>query len=201
MKIHRLQRGFTPTPICIGAAGLKKTHKTTLGDFQNIKSRCKLVWGFTLVEIIISLAIAAMVLTAAAIAFDACITNYQVNKDISESVIKANQVLSRMVSDLRCATAVMTSEPNSQCTMITAAGDDITYRFEPSEGRLYLVENHVPPTSHILCEGVSSAVFDRTTAVDELGAAYVKDVRILLTVGQGNSAQKACAAVAIRRNL
>ncbi|MGB8226791.1 MAG: prepilin-type N-terminal cleavage/methylation domain-containing protein [Sedimentisphaerales bacterium] len=155
--------------------------------------------GFTLVELIISLAIAAMVLTAAAIAFDACIANYQANKDISDAIIKANQVLARIVSDLRCATAVVsTFEPNSQCTMFTAAGDNITYRFDQAEGKLYLVKNG---TAHILCEGISSAAFEKTPGINELGLQCVKDVRIMLTVGSGNSAQKACAAVAIRRNM
>ncbi|MCX5632306.1 MAG: prepilin-type N-terminal cleavage/methylation domain-containing protein [Phycisphaerae bacterium] len=198
MKIRRLKPAFTPTPIYIGAARLKKTHKTVLAGFQNSQSKCKLVRGFTLVELIICLAISAMVLTAAAIAFDACIANYQVNKDISDAIIKANQVLSRITADLRCAIDVNAPEPNTQCSMFTAGGDDITYRFDQAEGKLYLVKNG---TAHILCEGISSAAFEKTPGINELGLQCVKSVQITLTVGSGNSAQKACAAVAIRRNL
>jgi prepilin-type N-terminal cleavage/methylation domain-containing protein len=161
---------------------------------------CKLKSAFTLVEMLIYLAIVGIVMTAATVAFDACIANYQANKDISDSVIKANQALSRITADLRCATAVAVSEPNSQCSMITATGGDITYLFNQSEERIYLVENDIS-ASHILCENVGSARFDRITDFDDMGLEYVKSVQITMTVGSGNSAQDACAAVTIRRNL
>ena len=156
--------------------------------------------AFTIIELMISLVIVTIILTAVAIAFDACIASYQANKDISDAVIKANQALSRITNDLRCAAAVdANSEPNSQCAFISAGGSDLTYRYEKSSGRIYLIQGS--STSHILCDGISSAVFDRTTAVDGSGLRYVKNVQIKLTVGSGNNAQKACAAGAIRRNL
>jgi prepilin-type N-terminal cleavage/methylation domain-containing protein len=201
MKNRKLKSAFTPTPIYIVAAKLEKTFKTTSAGFRNAQSKCKLVWGFTLVELIICLVIVGIVLTAAAIAFDACIANYEANKNMSDSVIKANQVLSRITIDLRCSTAVNPSEANSQCSMVTAEGNDITYLFNQSEGKLYLVENKIPPSSHILCENIGSARFDKTTANDVNGAEYVKSVQIMLKIGSGNSARNACAAVAIRRNL
>ena len=200
MKTCKLKSAFTPTPIYIVAARFKKPVAVLTG-FQNTQSRRKLVWGFTLVELLICLAIVGIVLTAVAIAFDACVANYEANKGISDSVIKANQALSRITADLRCAADVDTnSEPNNQCAMHTAEGNDITYLFNQNEGKLYLVDNDTS-TSHILCENVSLVRFDRTTAVDDSNLVYVKNVQITLTVGSGNSARNACAAVAIRRNL
>jgi len=159
------------------------------------------VWGFTLIELMISLVIVAMILTAVAIAFDACIANYQANKDISDAVIKANQALSRITNDLRCAWPVQSAEPNDRCSLQTAGGDWIMFRYDKPTGRIYLIENGGSGPSHILCDNISSARFDRTTAVDVSGLPYVKNVQITLTIVSGNNAQKACAAVAIRRNL
>jgi len=156
--------------------------------------------AFTLVELLISLTIAALVLVAAGVAFDASIMNYQVNKDRSDAFIKANQALMRITADLRCADAVVASEPNSQCTMITASGDDITYLFQANEEKIYLV-NNVTSESYILCGNISSANFDRITATNDLGQEYVKNVDITLTVGIGSFTQKACTSVTVRRNL
>jgi prepilin-type N-terminal cleavage/methylation domain-containing protein/prepilin-type processing-associated H-X9-DG protein len=55
--------GFTPTPICIVATRLKETSKTALAGFQNAQSKYKLVWGFTLVEILVVMAIIAALLS------------------------------------------------------------------------------------------------------------------------------------------
>lgn len=55
--------GFTPTPIYIVATRLKETSKTALAGFQNAQSKYKLVWGFTLVEILVVMAIIAALLS------------------------------------------------------------------------------------------------------------------------------------------
>ncbi len=157
--------------------------------------------AFTIIELMISIVLLAMILSAVSLAFDACISNYQANKDISDAVIKANQALSRITNDLRCAVAVDTSsEPNNQCALITAEGKDITYRFDNNARRIYLIENNTG-VSHVLCDDISSAYFEKTTEVDVFGNRLVKNVQITLTIGSGNGVQKACAAVAIRRNL
>jgi prepilin-type N-terminal cleavage/methylation domain-containing protein len=63
-----LRRKFSPTPIylmttnpqrqCIGVGvKFKKRVKSVSAGFQNTQSQCKLVWGFTLVEILIVIAV------------------------------------------------------------------------------------------------------------------------------------------------
>ena len=156
--------------------------------------------GFTLIELMISITIVAMVLAAASMAFDACIQNYQVGRDISDAVIKANQTLTRITADLRCAQAVEPNEPNSQCSMFTAAGDDITYRFSAGDQTIYYDDN-TASLSYKLCEGISSAFFEKTTDFNDMAVEYVKSVQISLSVGSGDYTQNACAAVAIRKNL
>ena len=64
--------------------------------------------GFTIVEVMVSLVILAMLMTAVAFAFDAAVTNYQVNQGIYETVNRARQALLRMTTDLRTASAVAT---------------------------------------------------------------------------------------------
>jgi len=159
---------------------------------------CKLKSAFTLVEMLICLAVVGVILTAVAIAFDACVANYEANKGISDSIIKANQALSRITADLRCAWPVQPDEPNNQCSMFTAEGKNITYLFNQGEGKLYLVDNGTA-TSYVLCEDISSAVFDR--ALDPCDPGKVTSVQIILTVGTGNFARDACAAAVIRKNL
>jgi type II secretory pathway pseudopilin PulG len=58
------KKGFTPTPIYIVAEKLKKTLKTASAGFQNTQSRCKLVWGFTLVEILIVVVLLGLAMVA-----------------------------------------------------------------------------------------------------------------------------------------
>ncbi len=53
---------FTPTPIYIVAAKLKKTVKATSAGFENAQSRCKLVRGFTLIEVTVALIILGMII-------------------------------------------------------------------------------------------------------------------------------------------
>jgi prepilin-type N-terminal cleavage/methylation domain-containing protein len=156
--------------------------------------------AFTLVELLISLTITALVLVAAGVAFDASIMNYQANKDRSDAFIKANQALMRITADLRCADAVVASEPNSQCTMITAAGDDITYLFQANEEKIYLVNNDTSE-QYVLCGNISSANFDRITFIDDNNVPDVNNVDITLTVGVGSFTQKACTSVTVRRSL
>jgi len=57
----RNRKAFTPTPIYIVAAKLKKTVKATSAGFENAQSRCKLVRGFTLIEVTVALIILGMI--------------------------------------------------------------------------------------------------------------------------------------------
>jgi prepilin-type N-terminal cleavage/methylation domain-containing protein len=149
--------------------------------------------AFTLIELMMSISILAIIMVAVGIALNASVMNYEVNRDISAAVVKANQAISRITADLRCATAVDTSEPNNQCSMFTSDGSNITYSFDQSQNKLYLIKNSI---SYVLCDNIGSAVFDRQVA-----GGKVKSVQITLTVTVGSFTQNACAAVVIRKNM
>lgn len=55
--LRRKYAGFTPTPIYLMSVKTKKTVKSVSAGFQNTQLQRKLVWGFTLVEILIVAAI------------------------------------------------------------------------------------------------------------------------------------------------
>jgi prepilin-type N-terminal cleavage/methylation domain-containing protein len=163
---------------------------------KNIKYKT----GFTLAELLIALAISAMLLVAVAVAFNASATNYQQNEDIFKVINSARQALCRITSQLRTA-AVDPDAPSNECTMITAAGEDITYRYNSGDNKLYLVTNDNPSDSdYVLCDNVTAMNCTKTTVV--VGAVtIVKSVQISLTVASNGVEKTISAAAAIRRNL
>lgn len=173
--------------------------------------------GFTMVEVLLSLTILAMLMTAVAFAFDAAVTNYQANKGIYKSVNTARQALLRMTNDLRTAHELPLSseEANTQVSFGNDTdGDglydkDVTYRFDSATNTLYYDDN-ITGNSYVLCDNVTAATFDRTEhqidrdngagGVDTIWA--VRDVRIVLTVtdDSGENSHTLAAATLVRKN-
>jgi len=169
--------------------------------------------GFTLIEVMMSLVILAMLMTAVAFAFDASVTNYQANKGIYETVNRARQALLRITNDLRSAQAVALiggGDPdNAQVSLVTNTGTDITYRYDSDTGTLYYDDN-ASGSSYVLCNHVTGATFNRTEHEIERdnGAGGVetitaiRDVRIVLTLTDdtGKVSQTLAAATLVRKN-
>jgi len=155
--------------------------------------------GFTIAELLIALALAAMLLVAVAVAFNASATNYQQNENIFKVVNSARQALFRITSQLRTADAVDPNAPPNECSMITAAGENITYRYNSVDKKLYLVTNDDPSDSdYVLCDHVTAMTFTKTPTDDGLDC---KSVQISITVASDNIEKTISAAAAIRRNL
>lgn len=157
--------------------------------------------GFSIVELLVALAITSLVLVAVAVAFNASIINYRQNEDIFESINSARGAVLRMTTQLRTANAVEPNAPSNQCSLITADGEDITYHYNSSDNKLYLVTNSdTSDPDYVLCSNVTAMTFTNDTATDE-GVTYVKSVQISITVAVGTAQQKVSAAAVIRRNL
>jgi prepilin-type N-terminal cleavage/methylation domain-containing protein len=159
--------------------------------------------GFTLVEILLSLMILGMLLAAAALAFNASATNYTENEAMFKAMNTARQALLRITTEIRTAqdVALMPSavDPdNSQCSMHTSDGSDITYRYNSGNNTLYLDDNDAS-TSYVMCENVTAITFERTPVPDE--PAKIRNVRISLTVSVDNISQTLATAAVVRRNL
>ncbi len=153
--------------------------------------------GFTVAELLLALAISAMLLVAVAVAFNASATNYRENEDIFRVTNSARQALFRITSQLRTADAVDPNAPNNECSFITAAGEDITYQFRIAENKLYLITN-IDSNEYVLCDNVTAMTFTKTPTDDGLGC---KSVQISITVVSGDVQKKISAAASIRRNL
>ena len=157
--------------------------------------------GFMLAELLIALAISGMLLAAIAVAFNASIINYRENEDIFKSINSARQALCRITTELRTADAVDPNSSSSECSMITAAGQDITYRYNQDDDTLYLITNDdLSDDDYVLCEDVVAMTFTKNTAVED-SQIVVKSVQISMTVASDNIQQNVAAAAVIRRNL
>jgi prepilin-type N-terminal cleavage/methylation domain-containing protein len=158
-------------------------------------------FGFTVIELLLSLAIAAMLLTAVAVAINASAVNYRENEDLFTAVNNARQALLRITNDIRTADAADPNSPPNECSLITADGDDITYRYNSADNKLYLITNDdLTDPDYVLCDNVTALTFTRQTFVD-MSQTKVRSVQISITVARGNAQKKISAAAVIRRNL
>lgn len=182
-----------------------------------MKTPARIQRGFTMVEVMLSLTILAILMTAVAVAFDASVTNYNANKGIYQTVNTARQALLRITNDLRTAQDLPLSaeEANTQISFGNDTdGDgiydkDVTYRFDSGTNTLYYDDN-LTGESYVLCKNVTAATFDRTEHnIDRDNGAggvetitAVRDVRITLTVtdDNGENSRTLAAATLVRRN-
>ena len=161
--------------------------------------RWKYETGFTIVELLVALAIASILLAAVATAFNASIINYRENEDIFKAINSARGALLRITTQLRTADAVDNTSPANECTLITAGGDDVTYQYNNGDNKLYLITNDdLTDPDYVLCENVTAMSFTKTPTVD---GTDCKSVQISITVARGNAQRKISAAAVIRRNL
>ncbi len=152
--------------------------------------------GFTIVELLISLALLAMLMAAVGVAVHASAMNYKANEDIFTAMSTARQAMTRITCDLRTATEVFGADPDTQCSMITPDGRDITYRWNSADETLYLDINP-NAGSYVLCRNVTTMTFVRTPLAGE----PVRNVRISITVTVGGVSQTVASAAVIRRNM
>lgn len=153
--------------------------------------------GFTIVELLLALAISAMLLAAVAVAFNASAINYRENEEIFKTINHARQALFRITSQLRTADAVDPNAPSNECSFFTSAGDDLTYEFRSADDKLYLITNS-DAQEYVLCDNVTAMTFGRTLT-DE--GDDCKSVQISMTVSCGDMERTIAAAAVVRRNL
>lgn len=167
----------------------------------NLRTDTKHQAGFTIVELLLAMALSAILLAAVAAAFNGSIINYQQNEDIFKTINGARQALYRITTQLRTAEAVDPCEPVNQCTMITAEGDDITYSYNGADNKLYLITNDdTTDSDYVLCNNVTGMTFTKESVLDGM-QLEVKSVQISMTVVSGDLQRTISSAAVIRRNL
>ena len=158
--------------------------------------------GFTIVELLISLAIASMLLASIAVAINASIINYRENEDMFKVLNSARQAMLRITSDIRTADSADPTSPANECSLFTASLDNITYQYNNGDNKLYLIDIG-SGSSYVLCENVTAMTFTKQTFLDNSvpPVTKVRGVQVSITVAQGNAERKISAAAVIRRNL
>ncbi len=160
--------------------------------------------GFTIAELLISLAIMALILVAVAAAFNASVISYRDNEDIFKTINNARQALTRMTSELRTAgyddpvlgwLGVAQASPNNQCEFYTADANHIIYEYRSADNKLYVITGG---NEYTLCDDVTAASFTKTAADWDPNDA--KSVQISMTVTSGDVEKTLSAAVVVRRN-
>jgi len=152
--------------------------------------------GFTIAELLISIAIAAMLLVAVAVAFNASATNYRENEEIFRTINAARQSLSRITSDIRTSLPDPNA-PANECTLWSAALGNITYRYDSGQNTLYLITDS-DGQQYVLCKNVTAMNFSKTPTDD---GQDVKSVQISMTVASGDAQRTLSTAAVARRNL
>jgi len=169
--------------------------------------------GFTIAEVLVSLVIIALLMTAISTAINASIINYNVNKDTYKAMNTARQALLRITTELRTANEVFTAGGTVQQGLgFDDDNDAVSDRFHTyhynkpgdalydnalEDNALYLI-THIAgtDTSYLLCENVTDMTFTRTPAIDP-----VKNVVISMTVMSGDVEKTVSTAAVIRRNM
>jgi len=157
--------------------------------------------GFTIAELLIALAISAMLLSGLAVVFDASFISYKENMDIREANKTVWLALMRLTTEIRTAQAADPCSPTNECTLLTADGRDITYRFEEAEKKLYYITNDdLTDPNYVLCYDVADMNFTKQT-FEEDSQWKVRGFQINMTVVRGKAKKEQSAAAVIRRNL
>jgi prepilin-type N-terminal cleavage/methylation domain-containing protein len=152
--------------------------------------------GFTILELLLALAITGILLTAMAVVFNASLANYRENEDTFKSINNARQALYRITNQIRTGDNFNPADANNRCSFFTADDEDITYEYRNADGKLYLITND-NGNEYVLCSNVTSMSFIKAPAED----GDVKSVQISMTVASGNVQQTLSAAAVVRRNL
>ena len=154
--------------------------------------------GFTLVEVLIALAITGMLLAAVAVAFNASIMNYQENEAIFSTANKTRLALSRMTQQLRTSLVDPNDVANeTRCRLICADGSTIRYEYNSTDDKLYL-HKEATNSSYVLCDNVTGMTFKKD---NDTPTGDVKSVQISMTVAEGNLSKTLSSVAIIRRSL
>jgi len=163
--------------------------------------------GLTVPEVLIALAILAMLLAAVAGAVQAVLTSYTENARIAEVTQTARVVLNRMMKEIRTADAVDTA--SQRVTLIPPPnGEGVTeVEYELVDGALHYRRTvNGQQSDQVIIDSNESVRIDafnvvRETAVGGDDVIYTKSVTATLTLSSGANSFQVTASVCPRRNM
>jgi len=163
--------------------------------------------GLTLIELLLSLAITGLLLSAIAAAFHSALTSYTENEKIAQGTQTARSVVNRMMRDIRCAAA--TNAQPSQITIFPPEDgsglQQIQYEFDSAAQCLYYRRTvSGTTTSQVLLGGndVQVTTFYATPewGQDSQGVSCIKSVTVRLAFRIGGRQFAVTSSAAPRRN-
>ena len=92
--------------------------------------------AFTLVELLMALAITAMLIAATSVAFDAALRNYEANQQQGLAGLAARNVLQQLCREIRSAhndpdNPIVITTDGTECSFVDAADEVIVYSYDP----------------------------------------------------------------------
>lgn len=155
--------------------------------------------AMSLVEVLVSLGIAAMLLSAVSAALVASAAAIEENDEQFRCIQAARVCMMQILTEIRRAHAV--SVPSAgRVDLITADGRDRTYLYDPASRRLLLVTNDDPDDrDYELAGGVSACSFAADVWTDPGGITHVVRVTASLVVQTDNNRIRLTGSAAPRR--
>lgn len=157
--------------------------------------------GLSLIEVMIALAISVMLLTAVTVAFSSASDAVEANDEFFRAAQLGRVSLNHLLTEIRRGAVDETWSAN-QLHVITAAGDDWTYRYDDATDRLLLVTNDsTTDADHVLARNVTAFAFDVEIGEDYNKAPCVARVSVVLTVERGSHKVLLSGSACPRRNM
>jgi len=189
---------------------LKRHHGQRIPPCSRSRTHCRAA-GLSLVEVLISLAIVAMLLTATGIAFDAALKNYKINHDMASVSVSARNALYQMTSTIRSAwnldpatdpdDAIYVAVDGMSCSLRDSSDREIIYRYDDASRELQ-VNIDGAAQWYVMVENVfpvmlGDSIFTATYTPDGL---LVSRVEIRFQVSQ-EGLSRTISAAAVPRNI
>jgi hypothetical protein len=153
-----------------------------------------------LVEALISLAIAAALLTAVAAAFSATADAMDENDKFFQATHTGRIALNRILTQIRRG-LVDENSTASNLRLISDTGQDITYRYDSTTKQLKFITNTVTTDpDYVLARRLETCQFNVELGTDHEGNSCVARVSLVLTVKVGNNSLLLTGTAAPRRN-
>jgi type II secretory pathway component PulJ len=116
-------------------------------------------WGLSLVEVMISLAISAMLLTAVAAAFTASSDAIETNDEFFRASQAARVSMNQILTEIRRANTIKTVSTSTNLAMNAHDSKDRDYVFDAGAKKLMLVTSDPMAPNYTLASNCNSATF------------------------------------------
>jgi hypothetical protein len=173
-----------------------------------ITRRLKARRGLSMVEAMISLVIAATLLTAVGLAFTSTARAMTINDEFFRATQSARVSLTRIIGQVRCGTVNEKDPANGQpygngasvswIELITDTNQDITYKYDSTAKTLLMINNATPTRSYVLARNVQDASFVLGMGKNANNADCVSRVSMNISVQVGANLVRLSGAAAPR---